>query len=73
VIGDLSLAEALYHLPELYNGRIADVKNVSTFTCRRVEAFSDQRVLLDVDGEQLGCLPAVIDIIPGVLRVLAGR
>jgi YegS/Rv2252/BmrU family lipid kinase len=73
VIGDLSLAEALYHLPELYNGRIADVKNVSTFTCRRAEAFSDERVLLDVDGEQMGCLPAVIDILPGALRIIAGQ
>lgn len=73
VIGDLSLAETFFHLPKLYNGRIEDVKKVSTFTCRRVEAFSDQRVLLDVDGEQPGSLPAVIDILPGALRIHAGR
>jgi len=73
VIGDLSLAEALFHLPKLYSGRITEVKHVSTFTCRRVEAFSDQRVLLDVDGEQPGSLPAVMDILPGALRILAGR
>jgi len=71
VIGDLSLGEALYHLPKLYNGRISEVAQVSTFTCRKVEAVSDERVLLDVDGEQPGSLPAVIDILPGALRILA--
>ncbi|MBN2033551.1 MAG: diacylglycerol kinase family lipid kinase [Deltaproteobacteria bacterium] len=70
IVGDLSLAEILYHLPKLYNGRIGDVRKVRTLVGKRVEASSDQRVLLDVDGEQPGLLPAVVDIVPGAMRFI---
>ncbi len=72
VIGNLSLPEIFYHLPKLYNGRIGEVPMVQTFRCRKVEASADERVLLDLDGEQPGSLPAVIDIVPRAIRVLAG-
>jgi len=36
-----------------------------------VEAFSDGRVLLDVDGEQPGCLPAAIEAVPSVLKMFS--
>jgi hypothetical protein len=35
-----------------------------------VEAFSQQQVLLDVDGEQPGSLPISIDIMPSALWVI---
>jgi len=34
-----------------------------------VEALSDNRVLLDVDGEQPGCLPVKIEIMPSALKI----
>jgi YegS/Rv2252/BmrU family lipid kinase len=68
IVGDLSLAEVCYHFPKLYNGRIAEVKKVRMLEGRRIEAFSEQRVLLDVDGEQPGRLPVTIDMVPGALR-----
>jgi diacylglycerol kinase (ATP) len=73
VIGNLSLAEIFRHLPKLYNGRIKDIKKVSTLTGKTVEAFSEQRVLLDVDGEQPGCLPIVINIMPAALRMITTK
>jgi len=73
VIGNLSLAEIFRHLPKLYNGRIKDIKKVSTLTGKTVEAFSEQRVLLDVDGEQPGCLPIVINIMPAALRMITKK
>jgi YegS/Rv2252/BmrU family lipid kinase len=72
VVGDLSLPQVLRELPNLYNGKIYQVKKVHTVTGRRVEAHSDQRVLLDVDGEQPGRLPAVIEMVPGRLRFIIG-
>jgi YegS/Rv2252/BmrU family lipid kinase len=69
VIGALSLPEVVYYLPKLYNGKIMKVKGVQSLTGKRVEAFSDGRVLLDVDGEQPGCLPATIEIVPSVLKI----
>jgi diacylglycerol kinase (ATP) len=70
IIGDLSLPEVFYYLPKLYNGKILQVKRVRSLTGKKVEALSDERVLLDVDGEQPGCLPVKIEIIPSALRVL---
>jgi diacylglycerol kinase family enzyme len=71
IIGDLSLPEVFYYLPKLYNGKILQVKKVRSLTGRKVEALSDERVLLDVDGEQPGRLPVKIEIIPSALRILS--
>ena len=73
VIGDLSLAEVFRHLPKLYSGRIKDIKKVLILTGRKVQAFSEQRVLLDVDGEQPGRLPIVIDMKPTTLRIITKK
>ena len=70
VIGDLSLAGVFWHLPKLYNGKIKKIKKVSFLTGKRIEACSEQTVLLDVDGEQPGHLPVVIDIVPSAIRVI---
>ena len=36
---------------------------------RVVTATSDERVLLDVDGEQPGSLPSRFEILPGALKL----
>jgi diacylglycerol kinase (ATP) len=71
VVGDLSLPEVFLNLPNLYNGKINQVDKVTTLVGKRVEAYSDQRVLLDVDGEQPGQLPVLIDIVPRALPLIA--
>jgi diacylglycerol kinase (ATP) len=71
VIGDLSLPQVFLNLPKLYNGKILEVKKVFTLTGKRIEAHSDQQVLLDVDGEQPGQLPVSIQIVPGALNLVA--
>ncbi len=71
VIGDLTLPEVFINLPRLYNGRIYDIHKVITMTGKKIEALSDHRVLLDVDGEQPGMLPVVIDMIPGALNIIS--
>lgn len=73
VIGDLNLAEIFWHLPRLYNGRIMDIKKVSILTGKTVEAFSEQSVLLDVDGEQPGRLPIVMNVMPAALRMITRK
>jgi YegS/Rv2252/BmrU family lipid kinase len=73
VIGDLTLAKVFLNLPNLYNGNIITIKEVNTLVGKRVEASSDQRVLLDVDGEQPGQLPVTIDIVPGALPLITGK
>jgi YegS/Rv2252/BmrU family lipid kinase len=73
VIGNLSLSEVFRHFPKLYNGRIKDVKDVSILTGKMIRASSDERVLLDCDGEQPGCLPIVATVIPAALRMITKK
>jgi diacylglycerol kinase (ATP) len=70
VIGDFTLPEVFWNLPKLYNGKLVQLEKVKTFVAKKIEAFSEQRVLLDVDGEQPGQLPAVIDIVPKAIQLL---
>jgi YegS/Rv2252/BmrU family lipid kinase len=70
VISDLSLPEIFWHLPKLYNGHIKKIKQVSILTGRKIVAVSEQTVLLDVDGEQPGCLPVEIEIVPAAIRMI---
>ncbi len=70
IVGDLTLPEVFLNLPKLYNGKIGQLEKVITLVGKRVEASSNQRVLLDVDGEQPGQLPVVIDIVPGALPLI---
>jgi diacylglycerol kinase family enzyme len=39
-------------------------------TGRNVNANSDQRVLLDIDGEQPGTLPAELEIVPAAISMI---
>lgn len=70
IVGDLSLQEVFINLPKLYSGKIADIDKVTALTGKRVEALSDQHVLLEVDGEQPGILPIVVDMVPGALNII---
>jgi YegS/Rv2252/BmrU family lipid kinase len=71
IIGDLSLLKILLNLYKLYNGKIFTVKNITSLTGKRIEAYSDKKVLIDVDGEQLGSLPITIDVVPGALSLIS--
>jgi len=70
VVGDLGLPEVFRNLPKLYNGKILEVEKVSSFSARKIEVDSDQRVLLEVDGEQPGQLPATIEMAPAALNLI---
>jgi len=65
-----------YHLKDfalksasVYDGRHVRWTGTRTFRCRRLEATSEEEVLLDVDGEQPGRLPATFELLPGALRL----
>ena len=65
-----------YHLKDfalksasVYDGRHVRWAGTRTLRCRRLEATSDEEVLLDVDGEQPGRLPASFELLPGALRI----
>jgi diacylglycerol kinase (ATP) len=70
VVGDLTLPQVFLNLPRLYNGTIYQVAKVTPLVGKRIEASSDQRVLLDVDGEQIGTLPVVIEMVPQAVHLI---
>jgi len=70
VIGYMTLPLVFRHLPKLYTGKIKTIRHVSITTGKKVCARSEQRVLLDVDGEQPGTLPAEVEIVPGAINMI---
>jgi diacylglycerol kinase family enzyme len=72
----MSFADMLLHGLDIYSGKHLGHKKVKVSRARRVEATpaaSDggAEVLLDVDGEQPGRLPATFELVPGGLKVRA--
>jgi len=72
IIGDLAIPEIFKNLPKLYNGKINDIDKVTTLAGEKVKASSNEKVLLDVDGEQPGMLPIDIGIVPDGLNIIRG-
>jgi YegS/Rv2252/BmrU family lipid kinase len=58
-------------LPQVYDGRHVRLPNTRTLRARTVEVepAGDAPVLLEVDGEQPGRLPARFTVLPGALRL----
>ncbi len=69
ILGDFSKWEAIRDGMKIYRGTHTTHPKVTCVRARSVEARSSERVLLDVDGEQPGRLPALFDIVPGALHV----
>jgi diacylglycerol kinase (ATP) len=61
---------------KVYSGRHLEERTVHHFPCHRIELrtvdpTADRRVLLDVDGEPLGSLPLLIEVVSRRLRIRA--
>ena len=69
-IRSMTMREALGSMSSLYKGTHLDHPKVHHIRGKRVTATSDARVLLDVDGEQPGMLPATFEIVPAALEVI---
>jgi YegS/Rv2252/BmrU family lipid kinase len=69
----IGLADFVLRRRMLYDGTHVRLANTRTLRARVVEAepLGDETVLLDVDGEQPGRLPARFTVVPGALRVAA--
>ncbi len=53
----------------LYDGRHVQLPQTQRFRARQLSLESDAEVLLDVDGEQPGKLPARFSVLPGALKL----
>jgi YegS/Rv2252/BmrU family lipid kinase len=64
--------ESLSNIPKIYKGTHIHHPNVKYMRGKTVTADSSEVVLLDVEGEQIGRLPARFDIIPLAVKVKVG-
>ncbi|MFH1726425.1 MAG: diacylglycerol kinase family protein [Elusimicrobiota bacterium] len=73
-IGDVTRLRMLLAMRKLYSGRHLEEKGVSLYQGKRLEASlptgSVEPSYLNLDGEALGRLPAVFEILPRIVPVL---
>jgi diacylglycerol kinase (ATP) len=77
IVGDLSAVEMAMGLKRIYDGTHVDAGNpkIEVHRARKVEAepaTAGQVVLIDMDGEQPGRLPAAFEVLPAALQVVVG-
>jgi YegS/Rv2252/BmrU family lipid kinase len=72
ILDDLSFIESLLNIPRLYKGTHINNPKVSCFRGTTLVAESDEDVLIDVEGEHGGMLPAKFEIIPSSIHVKVG-
>jgi len=70
-IGSLSRLQTVIFLPKLRSGAFIDLPQVTYLTARRIEAESEVPVLIEVEGEAIGSLPATFELIGERLKVIA--
>lgn len=70
MVGDVSKIDVLANIKRLYQGTLAEHPKVETSKAKTIELTSDEEVLIDLDGELVGRLPARFQILPQRLPVI---
>lgn len=68
-VGDLNKLEVILNIRRLYNGTLHTHKKVQFVKAKKLELRSEEQVLLDMDGEFPGRLPATFEIVPLAVRI----
>src|SRR5258708_12661279 len=64
VFGDIARFEAIKSINDIYKADHVRNPKVTGWRSSRVEVSSDERVLIDVDGEMSGPLPPAFQVLP---------
>ena len=73
LIGDVGKVDFLTTAPKIYRGRHVAHAKVDVLRSKRVAVDSDERLPIEVEGEQVGTTPAVFEVVPGALRLRVPR
>ncbi len=69
IIGDLGAFRTVINFPRIFRGNHLERKGATFLRGREVRASSGEEVLLDIDGEDPGRLPARFTIVPGAINL----
>jgi len=70
ILGNLSKIETIINLYRVYKGTHIYYKKIDYLKGKKVSVESDERVLIDIDGECAGMLPAQFEIYKQVFPIL---
>jgi YegS/Rv2252/BmrU family lipid kinase len=68
-IGHFTRLEVAWYFPSFMRGTYLAQSRVRHYSVRKIEIASAEQVLLELDGELAGALPATIDILPQALQI----
>jgi YegS/Rv2252/BmrU family lipid kinase len=69
ILGDLNKLEFAQNVPKVYNGTHLTHPKVSEYRAREVRVVSQERMLIQADGELVGMAPATFRLLPQAIRV----
>ena len=72
VIEELGFIKAGLAIPLLYSKQLARLPGVMTDRVRKITLHSQEKMDLDIDGELVGSLPAIFEVLPLALEVKCG-
>jgi diacylglycerol kinase family enzyme len=70
LMGDIKRFKALRSIGDIYQGRHLDNPEIRTWRTAEIRVSSGDRVLVDVDGEMCGTLPATFRVVPKALNLV---
>ena len=70
VFGDIARFEALRSINDIYSAKHVQNPKVTTWRTAEVRVTSEERVLVDVDGEMCGTLSATFTVVPRALDLV---
>jgi diacylglycerol kinase family enzyme len=73
LIGDVSKTDFITTAPKIYKGRHVKHPKVEVVRTAHITVNSDERLPIEVEGEQVGTTPATFEVVPGALRVRVPR
>ena len=69
ILGDLHKLEFALNVPKVYNGTHLTHPKVEEYRAREVRVVSQERMLIQADGELVGMAPATFRLLPQAIRV----
>jgi len=69
ILGDLNKLEFAQNVPKVYNGTHLTHPKVEEYRAREVRVVSQERMLIQAEGELLGMAPATFRLLPQAIRV----